>query len=165
MLWVSVRSHAMHYNLLFETNSQVLYQLCTLIINYDCGSRRKKIWGHMSWGDKGKASITHDKKAKDTLSAWMLSFVTLQNLSHIRLQTSETPFLIVFFFLFFFCSNQLWLWDSEENTIKCTCWQYANFPGSITRLQIKGHCHKQNCQSSIVILSIKVKVSYIINKY
>ena len=69
------------------------------------------------------------------------------------------------FFFFFFCSNQLWLWDSEENTIKCICWQCANFPGSITRLQIKGHCHKQNCQSSVVILSIKVKVSYIINKY
>lgn len=58
----------------------------------------KKMLGHMSWGDKGKASIMHDKEAKDNFSVWMLSFVTLQSSSHIRLQTSETPFLIVSFF-------------------------------------------------------------------
>lgn len=34
----------------------------------------KKILEHMSWSDKGKASIMHDRKAKDTLSAWNAFF-------------------------------------------------------------------------------------------
>lgn len=74
---------------------------------------------HMSWGDKGNASIMHDKKAKDTLS----TLDAFCRVSHIRLQTSETPYLIGFWVIFclfvFFCpslppsNSHLWSWNSE----------------------------------------------------